>query len=109
MPSVPGTEDALNFTFTVAIILTFLFVIHVAFGLFKPYYICKQHYGKNVVVYHLITFFQDKNSQFYTFFQPIFRHFLTLFQLFDDIINQKSLSARVCRKAQHFIGTLQYF
>ncbi len=26
------TEDALNFTFTVAIILTFLFVIHVAFG-----------------------------------------------------------------------------
>ncbi|WP_337502325.1 hypothetical protein [Segatella sp.] len=53
--------------------------------------------------------FQGKNSQFYTFFQPIFRPFLTLFQLFDDIINQKSLSARVCRKAQHFIGTLQYF
>lgn len=37
MPSVPGTEDALNFTFTVAIILTFLFVIHVAFGLFTPF------------------------------------------------------------------------
>ncbi|MGO5245457.1 AzlD domain-containing protein [Prevotella sp. LCP21S3_D2] len=49
------------------------------------------------------------NSQFYTFFQPIFRPLLTLFQLFDDIINQNSLSARVCRKAQHFIGTLQYF
>ena len=27
------------------------------------------------------------NSQFYTFFQPIFRPLLTLFQLFDDIIN----------------------
>ena len=63
----------------------------------------------NVVVYHLITFFQGKNSLFYTFFQSIFRQFLTLFQLLDDIINQKSLSARVCRKAQHFIGTLQYF
>jgi branched-subunit amino acid transport protein AzlD len=49
------------------------------------------------------------NSQFYTFFQPIFSPLLTLFQLFDDIINQNSLSARVCRKAQHFIGTLQYF
>ena len=45
MPSFPGTEDDLNFTFTVAIILTFLFVIHVAFRLFTPYYICKQHYG----------------------------------------------------------------
>ena len=45
------TEDALNFTFTVAIILTFLFVTHVAFGLFTPYYIYKQRFGKNVVVY----------------------------------------------------------
>ena len=47
----PGTEDALNFTFIVAIILTFLFVTHVAFGLFTPYYIYKQRFGKNVVVY----------------------------------------------------------
>ena len=47
---LPGTEDALNFTFTVAIILTFLFVTHVAFGLFTPY-IYKQRFGKNVVVY----------------------------------------------------------
>ena len=104
MPSFPGTEDALNFTFTVAIILTFLFVIHVAFGLFKPYYICKQHYGKNVVVYHLITFFQDKNSQFYTFFQPIFRHFLTLFQLFDD--NLIILLLHYCPESQYIEGYL---
>ena len=51
MPSFPGTEDALNFTFTVAIKLTFLFVTHVAFLVITPYYICKQRYGKNVVVY----------------------------------------------------------
>lgn len=38
MPSFPGTEDALNFTFTFAIILTFLFVIHVAFGLLHLLY-----------------------------------------------------------------------
>ena len=85
MPSVPGTEDALNFTFTVAIILTFIFVTHVAFGLFTPFIYVSNIMATNVVVYHLITFFQGKNSLFYTFFQSIFRHFLTLFQLFDDI------------------------
>ena len=31
VPSFPGTEDVRNFTFTIAIILTFLFVNNVAF------------------------------------------------------------------------------
>lgn len=58
----------------------------------------------NVVVYHLITFFQGKNSQFYTFFQPIFRPFLTLFQLFDD--NLIILLLHYCPESQYIEGYL---
>ncbi|MCW4080947.1 hypothetical protein [Segatella copri] len=54
------------------------------------------------------TFFQGKTANF-IHFPTHFQAISYTFPTFDDIINQKSLSARVCRKAQHFIGTLQYF
>ena len=72
MPSFPGTEDALNFIFIVAIILTFLFVTHVAFGLFTPYYIYKQRFGK--IDHHMLVFvhsgeltIETKSEIFYFF------------------------------------------
>ena len=51
--SLSWTEDALNFTFTVAIMLTFIFVNNFAFWLFTPYNICKQRYGKILLLYFL--------------------------------------------------------